>query len=198
MRKFILEYFPVSSNYKIKDIVKSINHLYSQSVIICPSFGCFNYIIDNEKIIIPCIWNDINEFIECGFKFYKKRNEYVYFFNRNQSYCIKCNFNLINIIGICNNCYSNSKDSFTNNWYNIFFNNSISKKMISQKYCEVELDIKEPMIIKTNNNNEINITKTIIFMDEINKKWNNNLFLTIYFIDKDVNDIEKIFIYNQI
>ena len=48
--------------------------------------------------------------------------------------------------------------------------------------------------------NEIKITNTIIFMDEINKRWNNNLFLTIYFVDKnnDINEIEKITIYNEI
>jgi hypothetical protein len=198
MNKFILEYFPFPYNYEIKNIVKSINDLYSQSQSICDSFGSFNYIIENDKIIIPCIWDDINSFIECGFKFYKKRNEYIYFFERNQSYCNKCNLNLIIETGLCNNCYHNSKDCFTNNWYNIFYNNEISKKMISQKYNEIDLDIKESIILKTRNGTEINITKTIIFMDEINKIWNNNLFLSIYFVDQDVNKIEKIIIYNEI
>jgi uncharacterized protein (DUF3820 family) len=35
-------------------------------------------------------------------------------------------------------------------------------------------------------------------MDEINKKWNNNLFLTLYFVDNDINEIEKIVINNKI
>ena len=198
MKKFILEYFPFPSNYKIKDIVKSINDLYSQSQSICDSFGGFNYIIENDKIIIPCIWDDINSFIECGFKFYKKRNEYIYFFERNQSYCNKCNLNLTINTELCNICYINSKEFFTNNWYNIFFNiNIIAKKMIPQKYNDIELNIKEPVIIKTKKDNEIKITETIIFMDEINKKWNKNL--TIYFYDNNsVNGIEKIVIYNEI
>lgn len=202
MKNFILEYFPFSSNYKIKEIVKSINDLYNQSQSICNSFGGFSYILENDKIIIPCIWDDINSLIECGFKFYEKRNEYVYFFNRNQSYCNKCNLNLTIRTELCNICYINSKEFFTNNWYNIFFNiNIIAKKMISQKYNEIELNIKNPVIIKTRKNNEIKITETIIFMDEINNKWNKNLFLTIYFYDNNSvnykNKIEKITIYNE-
>lgn len=202
MNNFILEYFPFPSNYKIKEIVKSINHLYNQYQSICNSFGGFSYILDNDKIIIHCIWDDINSLIECGFKLIKKRNEYVYFFNRNQSYCNKCNLNLTIGTELCNNCYINSKDFFTNNWYNIFFNiNIIAKKMIPRKYNEIELNIKEPIIIKTRKDNEINITNTIIFTDEINMR-NENKNLTIYFVDNNTvnykNNIEKITIYNEI
>ena len=205
MKNFILEYFPFPSNYKIKEIVKSINHLYNQYQSICNSFSGFSYILENDKIIIPCILDDINGLTESGFKLIKKRNEYVYFFNRNQSYCNKCNLNLTIGTELCNNCYSNSKDCFTNNWYNIFFNNKICKKMISHKYCEIELNIKEPIIIKTRKDNEINITNTIIIMDEINMR-NENINLTIYFVDDnsvnykdvEVDKIEKITIYNDI
>jgi len=207
MEKFILEYFPISSKYEIKNIVESINNLYRQEKNICKSGGDFKYNIDNEKITIPCHWDDINSFIECGFKFIKERKEYVYFFNKNQSYCNKCNFNLTVGTELCTNCYGESKKFFTNNWYNIFDNNEIvSKKTVSTKYSEIELNIKEPIIIKTKNNNEIKITKRIIFMDEYNKKFHKDLFLNIYFDDnklinyknKEINKIEKIVIYNKI
>jgi competence CoiA-like predicted nuclease len=206
MEKFISDFFPISPKYDIKNIVESINNLYSQEKNICKRDGDFEYNIDNEKIIISCQRDDINSLIECGFQYYKKRSEYIYFFDRNQSYCNKCNLILTIGTELCNDCYSITKYAFTNNWYNIFDNNEIvSKKLVSTKYSEIELNIKEPIIIKTKNNNEIKITKTIIFMDEYNtKNYDENNFY-IYFADnktinyknEDEYNIEKIIIYNK-
>ena len=211
MEKFILEYFPILYKYEIKKIVESINDLYKEE------YNYQHYIsggsthrIDNEKITIICQFHldDYEYLIKCGFKFFKERKEYVYFFNRNQTYCNNCNVNLTIGTELCVDCYSKSKYSFTDNWYNIFNNNNniVLKKIVSTKYSNIELNIKEPIILKTKNNNEIKITKTIIFKIEYNKNFNNEPYLIIYFDDnkvvnyknEEINKIEKIIIYNKI
>jgi len=205
IKKFIDDYFPVSEHYDSSKVAKSINELYKNNII--PEYSSYYiHIFNNDTITIPYDSDNISSLKKCGFVYYKKRKEYVYFFNKEKTYCDKCNLNLTSD-RYCDDCKIRSEEKFTNNWYNIFVNNNIvTKEDYSEKYSSIKLNIKEPIIIKTKNNNEIKITDLIIFDNDYNSKYHNNKYLHIYFIYnetvnykyEDINIIEKLVIYNKI
>ena len=195
MKKFIEDYFPVSE-YHISKVVKSINELY-KNYITSDCSGDFIHIFDNDKITIPCDSDIISSFNKCGFSYYQKRKEYVFFLNYEKTYCDKCQLNLT-IERYCDECEIRSEEKFTNNWYNIFLNNNIvTKEDNSEKYSSVKLKIEEPIIIRTKNNKEIKLTDLIIFNNDYDSKYHKNKYLHIYLICEFI-EIEKLEIYNKI
>jgi competence CoiA-like predicted nuclease len=197
MKKFIEDYFPVSE-YHISKVVKSINELY-KNYITSDCSGDFIHIFDNDKITIPCDSDIISSFSKCGFSYYQKRKEYVYFFDKNKSYCYTCylNIRLDNSLR-CDECAIRTEEKFTNNWYNIFVNNNIvTKEDNSKNYSSIKLNIEEPIIIKTKNDKEIKITDLIIFNNDYDSKYHKNKYIHIYFICEFI-EIEKLEIYNKI
>jgi len=206
IENFISNYFPIK--YDLSKIVNSFNDLFYKMTD-SSQYDCnLEHTIDNDKITIKSHCSDLEYLLNVGFKYYKERQEYVYFFNKNQKYCYKCELNLAeeNSEEYCKECFTKSEHNFTYNWYNLFENNEIvSKKINSEKISHIEFNLENPIIIKTKNNIEFVINKNLYFKNDNNYKYDKSDGLYIYFDynklvnykDDEINLIEKIIIYGK-